>query len=344
MNYFKIIFWVTLIVSSSVLLTDDMDSALIMMAISSLVYFGVSTFIAYKKKQNLLADDVSYEGIDEEKAELLAANLKKAIDDFKYLESMKDKLNDKDMNNHLQRMQRTARNLIVHLGKHPERIPSAFKFIDYYQDRAVKIVNQYNDLESTELTTDKVRELKERMKSTFAALDSAYAEQFEKVLNEQILSVDAELKVMEQQFDAEGIKRPDTTSSIDFDKVDTYDDFSDIDDSNYNPFKKQLGRKNRPKYGQPIQNLSQLKIIPDEQRGMVIQRKLIQSALAIFFGGFGAHKFYQGKNFSGFIRLFLSMTLVPMPLMFFIGFCEGIRYLFMSMDDFYLQYIDDDKK
>ena len=278
---------------------------------------------------------LSLKDIDEEKAQLLSENFDKAITDYKYLQSKQDKLGDKEMNGHLKRMQKTAKNLILHLEKHPERIPTAFKFIDYYQDRAVKIVQQYEDLEETELSTDKIRDLKERMKGTLASLDEAYTEQFERVLNEQMLSVDAELKVMEQQFDAEGIKRP--VIALDLDTVD--------EDGNpvYSPYNKQLGRKRKPpKIGRPVSDLGNLTIIPEGKRSMVIHRKLIQSALAIFFGALGAHKFYQGKTFSGFLRLFLSLTFVMIPLMSFIGFCEGIRYLFMSLDDFYLQYIEDD--
>ena len=173
------------------------------------------------------------------------------------------------------------------------------------------------------------------MKSALASLDEAYTEQFERVLNEQMLSVDAELKVMEQQFDAEGIKQRQTTI-IDLGELD--------DDGNviYNPYNKQLGRKHKPKFGRPVADLNNLTVIPEGKRAMVIHRKIVQSALAIFFGALGAHKFYQGKTLAGFFRLFLTLTFVMLPLMSFIGFCEGIRYLFMSIDDFYLQYIDEE--
>lgn len=294
---------------------------------------GGHTIYNWRKNNN--TPHLSLKDIDEEKAQLLSENFDKAVTDYKYLQSNQGKLGDKEINSHLQRMQRTAKNLILHLEKHPERIPSAFKFIDYYQDRAVKIVQQYQELEETELSTDKVRDLKERMKSALASLDEAYTEQFERVLNEQMLSVDAELKVMEQQFDAEGIKQRQTTI-IDLGELD--------DDGNviYNPYNKQLGRKHKPKFGRPVADLNNLTVIPEGKRAMVIHRKIVQSALAIFFGALGAHKFYQGKTLAGFFRLFLTLTFVMLPLMSFIGFCEGIRYLFMSIDDFYLQYIDEE--
>ena len=332
MQYFNIIFSIMMVIFGGMGAADDWPRLGMTVLIGGLALgaYSISTLRNKNKTPKL-----SLEDIDEEKAQFLSENFEKAITDFRYLQSKQDKLGDKEMNNHLKRMQRTAKNLILHLEKHPERIPTAFKFIDYYQDRAVKIVQQYEDLEATELSTDKIRDLKERMKGTLASLDEAYTEQFENVLNDQMLSVDAELKVMEQQLDADGIKRP--TIALDLDTVD--EDGNQI----YNPYSKQLGRKRKPpKIGRPVADLQKLTIIPEGKRAMVIHRKLIQSALAIFFGALGAHLFYRGKTFSGFLRLFLSLTFVMIPLMSFIGFCEGIRYLFMSLDDFYLQYVEDD--
>ena len=285
---------------------------------------GAGSIWAWKKERT---PKLALEDMDESRAQLLRENYAKAVADFRYLQSAQNKLSDKEMNTHLSRLQRTAKNLILNLEKHPERIPTAFKFIDYYQDRAVKIVQQYQDLEETELSTDKVRELKNRMKSALSSLEDAYAEQFEHVLNDQILSVDAELKVMEQQLDAEGIKRQQTIDAED-DEV-----FMEI----YNPRSKQLGRKRRPKFAKPQVDLNNLSVIPEGQRSQVIQRKLIQSALAIFFGAFGAHKFYQRKTFWGILYFIFCWTTIPA----WLGLLEGIRYLFMPIDDFYLQYFDD---
>ncbi|MBR2178898.1 MAG: 5-bromo-4-chloroindolyl phosphate hydrolysis family protein [Selenomonadaceae bacterium] len=332
MQYFTIIFSLMMIVLGGIGAADDFPRLGMTVLIGGLA-LGVHSISKIKSQKK--TPKLSLKDIDEEKAQLLSENFDKAITDYRYLQSRQDKLGDKEMNNHLKRMQRTAKNLILHLEKHPERIPTAFKFIDYYQDRAVKIVQQYEDLEETELSTDKVRALKERMKGTLASLDEAYTEQFEHVLNDQMLSVDAELKVMEQQLDAEGIKRQ--PIALDLDTVD--EDGNPI----YNPYSKQLGRKRKPpKIGRPVADINNLTIIPEGKRAMVIHRKLVQSALAIFFGALGAHLFYRGKTFSGFLRLFLSLTFVMIPLMSFIGFCEGIRYLFMSLDDFYLQYVEDD--
>ena len=325
MQYFTIIFSIMMIIYGGMGVTGDFPVSGIISLIAGLGIGAGSIWSLRKQKTPKLA----LEGMDEERAQLLRENYAKAVTDFRYLQSVQGKLNDKEINSHLSRLQRVAKNLIMNLEKHPERIPTAYKFIDYYQDRAVKIVQQYQDLEETELSTEKVQDLKNRMKSALVSLEDAYAEQFEHILNDQILSVDAELKVMEQQFDAEGIKR----TTIDSDSINDDNVFIEI----YNPQSKQLGRKRRPKLARPQVDLNNLSVIPEGERAHVIQRKLIQSALAIFFGTFGAHKFYQRKTFWGILYFIFCWTSIPT----WIGLLEGIRYLFMPIDDFYLQYVDD---
>lgn len=65
-----------------------------------------------------------------------------------------------------------------------------------------------------------------------------------------------------------------------------------------------------------------------------IRNKTVTALLAIFVGGFGAHKFYLGKTGQAFAYLLLMWTTLP----FFIGFFEGIYYLCMSEQKFQEKY------
>ena len=82
------------------------------------------------------------------------------------------------------------------------------------------------------------------------------------------------------------------------------------------------------------------KAMPEELRGSVLKDKLIMSALAIFGGCIGAHKFYQGKTKWGILYLLFWWTAIPG----IVGFFEGMRYLFMSMDDFYDMYYQGNRR
>ena len=307
-----------------------MDYLLVILSTVAVI-FGGKAFWDWRKNRTPQLD---LEELEEERATYLQENFDKAMADFNYLEQ----ISDRELAAQLSRMQRVAKKLLAHLEKNPDRIPLAYKFIDYYQDRAVKIVRQYQELEETELSTDRVRDLKARMKRTLSALDDAYADQFEHVLNDQIISADAELKVMEQQLDAEGIKR----KTIDIGEVDEYGNVR-IDTDLLNQPLGGIERRNIPlptRRRKHYEDDDDLQPFPEEERPEIIQRKLIQSALAIFLGSLGAHKFYQGKTWQGVLYLLFFWTTLPT----WIGFAEGIRYLFMPVEDFYEQYVKKEKE
>jgi len=282
---------------------------LLVMLTTVAVIFGGKAFWDWKKNRT---PRLNLNELEEDRAQFLQENFDKATSDYNYIEESRKNISDRELATQLSRMQRVAKNLLNHLEKHPERISLAYKFIDYYQDRAVRIVKQYQELESTELSTDKVRDLKDRMKLTLSALDDAYEDQFEHVLNDQIISADAELQVMEQQLDAEGIRR----KTVDIGELDEYGNVRIDTDLLDNPLGG-VDRKNLPVMGtrrrRKKSNALNLRTetFPEEDRPQIVQRKLIQSALAIFLGSLGAHKFYQGKTLQGVLYLIFFWTTLP---------------------------------
>ena len=72
------------------------------------------------------------------------------------------------------------------------------------------------------------------------------------------------------------------------------------------------------------------------------QKKLIAALLAIFLGGFGAHKFYLGYMKAGIVQLVVSLITCG-SIGSLIGLIEGIMYFTKSDDDFESVYINGDK-
>ena len=124
-----------------------MDYLLVILATVAVI-FGGKAFWDWKKNRT---PHLELGELEEERAEYLQENFEKALADFKYIEEARKTITDKELSAQLGNMQRVARNLIAHLEKNPERIPLAYKFIDYYQDRAVKIVQQYQDLDEVDV-------------------------------------------------------------------------------------------------------------------------------------------------------------------------------------------------
>ena len=64
------------------------------------------------------------------------------------------------------------------------------------------------------------------------------------------------------------------------------------------------------------------------------KNKLVAALLALFFGGFGIHKFYLGQGAWGLIYLLFFWTFIPAIL----GLIECIGYLLMSQESFDRKY------
>jgi len=69
-------------------------------------------------------------------------------------------------------------------------------------------------------------------------------------------------------------------------------------------------------------------------------KKLVAGLLGILLGGFGVHKFYLGFTTAGVIMILLCCTGVSG----IIGLIEGIIYLTKSDEDFYREYVVNEKQ
>lgn len=131
--------------------------------------------------------------------------LDKARADHAMIQGNIGQLRDKPMAAQVRRLQAIAGRMLTYLDSHPERIPAAMRFIDYYQDRTAELMRQYVSLRKTGLQTQEMRNLQRDMRTTFQGFTVAYEKQFAKVIDHEVLNMDAEMKVARQVMQDDGI-------------------------------------------------------------------------------------------------------------------------------------------
>ena len=290
---------------------------------------GISVYKGQLPQQEMRKLDLSQ--LAAEQADTALADWEKARGDYQRIEEARRKIRDSQLSRQLGLMQQESARLLNYVEKHPERIAAAGRFIHYYQDRAASLSEQYSELEETKLETEQVRQVKARLKETIVSFDEAYSAEFTKIINSQLLDMDAELTVMQQSLEAEGIsnnQQGSTAEAVELNAAKA-------------PQATGIGRKKRPRRGavtkvggQETAPFKEKITTPDNLRSSVLLQKVIMSGLAIVLGTFGVHKFFQGKTKWGMAYLFLFWTMIPT----LVSIVEGIRYLFMPVDDFYNQY------
>lgn len=131
--------------------------------------------------------------------------LNKARADYAAIQGNIGLLQDKTMVAQVKRLQDIAERMLTYLDSHPERVPVATRFIDYYQDRTATLMRQYVALRKTGLQTKEMERLQHDMRTTFQGFAAAYEKQFAKVIDSEILAMDAKLKVAKQLMQDDGI-------------------------------------------------------------------------------------------------------------------------------------------
>lgn len=278
-------------------------------------------------KQRLRLKRAQLQKLPDARAELLEASFAKAADDYDALQNLHPAIKDREMSQELVALQHVAGNMLRYLERNPERIAAAEDFIEIYQEKAAVLLRQYVELEETQIASDEVVQAKARVKEMLSSLRTTYEEEFKRVLNYQIMDLNAEIEVLQHSM-----------------KGQTEGAACAVPEATEHPFagrgaqRPMQAANATPVFLQKVSSLARgSSVIPQELYWQVVRRKIKASLLGIFLGGFGAHKFFLGKNFQGVGYILFLWTGLPI----FVGFIEGVRWLFMPVDDFYFDYCDE---
>ena len=136
--------------------------------------------------------------------EHLREKLEEARADLKSIERSMTKIRDLELKEESERLHRTAGNILKYLEENPGKIPQARQFIDYYQDTASQLLEKYVDLQNTGLNTEDTRRLKVQTEEAIRTLNEAFENQFQKLMSEELLDMEAELQLLRQTMKMEG--------------------------------------------------------------------------------------------------------------------------------------------
>lgn len=137
--------------------------------------------------------------------EELVKKLNEAKDEFKSIQYSIEKIEDDDLKEQADKLIQTSGNIVNYLEKHPEKIIDARRFIDYYQNRASLLLTKYIELQDSHLETEEVKSLKENAKKAISTLNRAFDKQFQKLMSNELLDMNAEIKLIEQTMKMEGL-------------------------------------------------------------------------------------------------------------------------------------------
>lgn len=130
------------------------------------------------------------------------------------MRTLNDQIPGEKMSMTIQKIESTTKLIFSAVITDPEKIPDIRRFLDYYLPTAIKLMSTYARLDAAGLESDNIRETKRKIEDALNHVADAFKQQLEKLFNDDVLDISAEITVMENLLKQEGL---DTAMSLNTD-------------------------------------------------------------------------------------------------------------------------------
>ena len=163
-----------------------------------LLYFGLGLLLKPRKKIG---------GIDVEKiqgGEELQKLLEEARNDLKQISRAAREITNIKAKEDAEALEAGGRRILSYLEENPEKISMARRFFTYYLDTAAGLLERYTQLQETGLRTPEVTEALRKTAGTFPVLNEVFEKQFTRLMEGELMDVEAEISLLENTLKMEG--------------------------------------------------------------------------------------------------------------------------------------------
>jgi 5-bromo-4-chloroindolyl phosphate hydrolysis protein len=163
------------------------------------IFFAVSFLLRPREKIGKLYVDSLENG------EELRALLEEAKGHLRSISACAAQIREPDVYESAGKLYETGENILKYLESNPDKIPIAKRFINYHLETADNLLKKYVAFKSTNLETEDMKRLFELTAHALVTLRDAFEKQFERLMRNDIMDVEADIKVIETLFRTEGI-------------------------------------------------------------------------------------------------------------------------------------------
>ncbi len=136
--------------------------------------------------------------------EEMQALLEEARQDLDRIRQAEARIDDPAVRRDAQALRETGERILAYLHKNPEKIRSAHQVLTYTLDTAGKLLARYVEFRATGLATPEVQEILERTATSLPVLHAAFARQFTRLMQGELLDVEADIELLRKMLAMEG--------------------------------------------------------------------------------------------------------------------------------------------
>ena len=172
------------------------------MVLAAAVYIALSLIFKPVKRIGKIEVDALSNG------EFLNERLAEAGSDYNRMQRAVSQIHEQPLLRECQDLISRAGSILKYLTDNPEKIPAARRYIDYYQETAANVLEHYAELKSTGLATAETEKVLKSTRESISTLKAAFDLQFEKLMQNELMDMEADLNLLKQTLRSEGYKEP----------------------------------------------------------------------------------------------------------------------------------------
>ena len=127
---------------------------------------------------------------------------KKAISEMRRLN---DSIKDPKISAQITHLETTTGKIIDAVVEKPSKLPQIRRFMNYYLPTTLKLLNAYDRMDSTGVSGTNIDGAKGKIEDMLDSVCKAFSRQLDALYGEEALDISADIKVMEQMLQQEGI-------------------------------------------------------------------------------------------------------------------------------------------
>jgi 5-bromo-4-chloroindolyl phosphate hydrolysis protein len=137
------------------------------------------------------------------KGEEMKALMKDAYEDLETLDKTGKKIQDNSVRKLALELHQSGISIFEHLQENPDKIGLARRFINYYLDTAAGLLEKYQKLISSKVKGESVEKAKTDIVSGLTVLTRAFDQQYERLMQGEIMDITTDVKVLKQTLRSE---------------------------------------------------------------------------------------------------------------------------------------------
>lgn len=123
--------------------------------------------------------------------------VRQGIEKLRNIRNLTLKIVSNDVAKEIQDICKTGADIFDYIRKNPDDFKKAKQFINYYLDTTEKIVNRYVQLSAAKDKSSEIEASLKKVEETLASIDQTYKKQLHNLMENDVLDLNTEIKVLE---------------------------------------------------------------------------------------------------------------------------------------------------